>query len=192
VTPQDPNNLAAEKASSATDLRHRFVASFIYDLPFGRTGSALLKAILGGWQLGGVFTAQSGYPVTLIVTPNPANTTTTARPNRLSDGNLPSDERTIDRWYDVSAFAPATAFTYGDAGRNIIRAPGRVNLDLLISRGFQLTSKYRLDVRGELYNVANAVHLGRPQLNVLSPEAGRITSTQSPARQVQLGIRLSF
>ena len=126
------------------------------------------------------------------VAPSPANTTGTIRPNVVGDWALSGDERTMDRWYNVAAFAAPAAFTYGNAGRNIIIAPGLVNLDLLVSRTVKLTGKYRLDIRGEFYNVANAVHLGRPELNILSPNAGKITTTQRPPRQVQLGARLSF
>ncbi len=192
LTPQDPNNPDAEWALSGADVRHRFVTSFIYDLPFGNFGPAAARAILGGWQLGGVFTAQGGVPMSPTVAPSPANTTGTIRPNVVGDWALSGDERTMDRWYNVAAFAAPAAFTYGNAGRNIIIAPGLVNLDLLVSRTVKLTGKYRLDIRGEFYNVANAVHLGRPELNILSPNAGKITTTQRPPRQVQLGARLSF
>jgi hypothetical protein len=192
LIPQDPLHPELEYSSSTTDIRQRLTTSFIYDLPIGGFGPDVVRAILRDWQLGGVFSAQTGVPLTPTVSPNPANTTGTARPDRLADGNLPSDERSIDRWYDVSSFRAAAQFTYGSAGRNIIRAPGLVNMDLLISRGFPLFGRYRVDIRGELYNVANAVHLGRPEMNILSPNAGRITSTARPPRQVQIGARLSF
>ena len=192
LTPQDPNNKDAEWASSNTDVRHRFVTSFIYDLPIGDSGPDAVRVLLRDWQVGGVFTAQSGVPLTPTVSPNPANTTGTERPNRIGDGNLPSDQRSIDHWYDVSAFATPAQFTYGNAGRNLVTAPGIVNMDLLIARAIQLPGRYRLDLRGEVYNIANAVHLGRPEMNILSPSAGRITSTARPPRQIQIGARLSF
>ena len=94
VNPQDPRNTNAEKASSSIDLRHRWVTSVIYDLPFGRKDGWLseirsMRAIFGGWQLGGILMVQSGFPLSPTVVPNPANTTTTARPNLLRDPNLP-------------------------------------------------------------------------------------------------------
>ena len=192
IIPQDPTRPELEYSSSPVDVRHRLTTSFIYDLPIGGFGPAAVRAILRDWQVGGVFTAQSGVPHTPTVSPNPANTTGTARPDRLGDGNLPPDQRSIDRWYDVEAFTPAAPFTYGNAGRSIVRAPGLVNMDLLVSRGIQVTACCRLDIRGEFYNITNAVHLGRPEMNILSPNAGRITSTQRPPRQVQIGVRLSF
>src|SRR5262249_52170686 len=86
--PQNPNNIRAEKGSSTMDVRQRFASSLIYALPFGRRGSwmgdsAVARAVLGGWQLGGIFVAQSGAPLTPIVNPNLSGTTTPIRPDRL-------------------------------------------------------------------------------------------------------------
>ncbi|HEX9001033.1 MAG TPA: hypothetical protein VGB07_14100, partial [Blastocatellia bacterium] len=197
VMPQDPRNTNAEKASSSIDLRHRWVTSAIYDLPFGGKGgwlsqNAVTRAVFGGWQLGGIFNVQTGFPLTPTVAPNPANTTTPARPNQLRDGNLSRDERTVDRWYDPTAFAPAAQFTFGNSARNVLRAPGLVNLDLLIARNFQITERFRLEFRSELYNATNSVHFGRPNVQVNAAQAGRITTTQVPNRQVQFGLRLVF
>jgi hypothetical protein len=197
LTPQNPRDIAAEKASAGIDVRHRSITSVIYDLPLGRKdgwlgGHALSRALLGGWQLGGIFVAQTGFPMTPIVNPNPANTTTTARPDRLRDGNLSRGERTIDRWYDVSAFQPAAQFTFGNSGRNVLRAPGLVNLDLLVGRNFAFSERKRLELRGEFFNATNSVHFGQPGLNIRSAQAGRITATQMPNRQIQLGLRFAF
>lgn len=197
VNPQDPLNTNAEKAHSATDLRHRMVTSVIYDLPFGRktgllSGNAVARVITGGWQVGGIFVAQTGFPLTPTVTPNPANTTTPVRANQLRDGNLARGERTVDRWFDPTAFASATAFNYGNSARNVIRAPGLVNLDLLIARNFQLTERFRLEFRGEMFNATNSVHFGRPNLTINAAQGGRITNTQAPNRNVQFGLRLAF
>ena len=197
VNPQDPRNTNAEKASSSIDLRHRWVTSVIYDLPFGRkdgwlSENAITRAIFGGWQLGGIFVAQSGFPLSPTVVPNPANTTTTARPNLLRDPNLSSDERNLDRWYDPTAFMTPAQFNFGNSARNVIRAPGLVNLDLLIARNFQITERFRLEFRSEMYNTTNSVQLGRPNVQTNAAQAGRITTTQIPNRQVQFGLRLVF
>jgi hypothetical protein len=90
------------------------------------------------------------------------------------------------------AFAPPAAFTFGDAGRNIITAPGVVNLDLLIGRNFVFTERTRLEFRGEFYNATNTAHFGRPNAVIGSPQAGTITNTATPNRQIQLGLRLVF
>jgi hypothetical protein len=114
------------------------------------------------------------------------------RPNRLAGGNLSRGSRTIDRWFDPSAFALPVAFTFGNAGRNIITAPGMVNLDLLVGRNFIFTERTRLEFRGEFYNSTNTAHFGRPNAVIGSPQAGTITNTATPNRQIQLGLRLEF
>jgi hypothetical protein len=197
VTPQDPRNTNAEKASSGIDLRHRWVTSAIYDLPFGGKSGWLsqntaTRVIFGGWQLGGIFNVQTGFALTPTVAPNPANTTTTARPNLVGNPNLARGTRTVDRWYDITAFATPTQFNFGTSGRSVIRAPGLVNLDLLIARNFQITERYRLEFRSEMYNASNSVHFGRPNVQTNAAQAGRITATQVPNRQVQFGLRLVF
>ncbi|HEY6119429.1 MAG TPA: TonB-dependent receptor [Pyrinomonadaceae bacterium] len=195
--PQDSSNTNAEKASSGFDIRHRFVTSVVYDLPFGRAGghfegSKLVRVMFGGFQLAGIFVAQTGQPVNPDVAGNPANTTNPGRPNRLLDGNLSGSERNVDRWFNPAAFAAPVAFTYGSSGRNVLRAPGFVNLDLLVARSFRLTETVHLELRGEFFNLSNTTHFGKPNATVGSPQFGHITATAAPNRQVQVGVRLAF
>jgi outer membrane receptor protein involved in Fe transport len=198
VTPQNPSDIRAEKASAFFDVRHRFVASVIYESPVGRDGgeagrSRLVGRLLGGWRLAGIFVAQTGYPLTPTLRPNSAISTTPLRPDCVADGNLPRGERTIDRWFDVSAFATPAPYTFGNCGRNVLRGPGFVNLDGAVSREFRVASDKRLELRVEVFNVANAVHFGPPNVVIDEPgQAGRITSTQAPPRQAQLGLRFVF
>ena len=195
--PQDSFNTNAEKASSAFDIGQRFVTSVVYDLPFGRAGgiyegSKLVRAVLGGFEIGGIFVAQTGPPVNPDVAGNPANTTNPVRPNRLRDGNLSGSERDVDRWFDAAAFSVPAAFTYGNSGRNVLRAPGLVNLDFLVGRNFRLTETMHVELRGEFFNLTNTAHFGKPNATVGSPQFGHITTTAVPNRQVQLGVRLAF
>jgi hypothetical protein len=195
--PQDSFNTNAEKASSGFDIRNRLVTSFVYNLPFGRAdgwlgGSRFAQAVFSGFQISGIFVAQTGQPVNPDVSGNPANTTNPVRPNRLQNGNLPRSERTVDRWFDPAAFAVPAPFTYGNSGRNVLRAPGLVNLDFLVGRNFRLTETIQLQLRGEFFNLTNTAHFGRPNATVGSPQFGHITATATPNRQVQLGVRLTF
>jgi len=197
VVPQNQFNTNAEKASSTFDIKHRLVTSFVYDLPFGRAdgwlgGSRFAQAVFSGFQIGGIFVAQTGQPVNPDVAGNPANTTNPVRPNRLRDGNLSRSERNVDRWFDTAAFVVPEAFTYGNSGRNVLRAPGLVNLDFLVARNFRLTETMHLELRGEFFNLTNTAHFARPNATVGSPQFGHITATAAPNRQVQLGVRLAF
>lgn len=204
VIPQDSFNTDAEKAPSSFDIKHRLVTSIVYDLPFGHArgwlgGSKLARAVFGGFQIGGIFVAQTGQPVNPGVAGNPANVPGPAaqnvnpvRPDRLGDGRLARGERNVDRWFDPAAFAVPAAFTFGNSGRNVLRAPGLVNLDFLAGRNFRLTETKRLELRGEFFNLTNTAHFGRPNAIIGSPQAGRITGTAAPNRQVQIGLRLVF
>jgi hypothetical protein len=194
--PQDPFNTNAEKAPSGFDIKHRSVTSVMYELQFGRARqwlggmnqsglSKLARAVFGGFQIGGIFVAQTGPPVNLDVAGNPANTTSPVRPNRLGDGrrSAPRAATWIAGWIRRRAAVPA-AFTYGNAGRNVLRAPGLVNLDFLVGRNFRLGETTRLELRGEFFNLTNTAHFGRPNATIGSPQAGRIAGTAAPNRQL--------
>jgi hypothetical protein len=194
LVPQDPRNLAAEKASASFDVRHRLAAAAVYGPgePRWAASSSLLRAIVDGWQVSTVFVVESGLPMTPQLARNPANTTTPERPDCVGDGNLPRGQRTVDRWFDVNAFAVPDAYTYGNCGRNTLRAPGSVNLDVGLARVVRMAG-VRVQLRADIFNVANAAHFAQPNLFIDLPEAaGRITATSRPPRQAQLGIRLTF
>jgi len=135
-----------EKALSDLHIPHNFVADFTYMLPFG-TGRKLLadsnpviNALLGNWQLAGIWTMRSTPPSTVSMSAarvNFAAAGVQARPNRIGDGNLPDSERTADRWFDTGAFVLPPPFTPGTGGRNIIINPGAVNVDRSVSKIFR-------------------------------------------------------
>ena len=197
--PQNPKNIRAENASASFDVRHRFVTSVIYESPVGRkgnndTGSRLATLLFGGWRLSGVFGAQTGYPLTPTLRPNSSMPNTPLRPDCIGDPNLPRGERSVDRWFDPAAFSTPPPLTFGNCGRNVIRGPGFVNLDLLLGREFRVGGDKRLEFRLEVFNAANAVHLGTPAtvVDIPAPQPGQITSTQAPARQAHIAVRFVF
>jgi len=197
MVPQDPNNTNAEKAESGFDIRHRFVANVVYNLPIGRPGTLLggnrlARQVLGGWQVGGIFTAQGGYPLTPTVNPSPANSTTPERPNRVCNGNLDSGQRSIDAWYNVSCFNVPSLYTYGNSARDVIRVPGLINIDFLVDRTFSFTERYRLEFRSEFFNLTNTAHFGEPNVTINTGQAGRITNTGVPNRQIEFAMRFLF
>src|SRR6185503_3040159 len=115
------------------------------------------------------------------------------RPNRIGNGTLPSDERSIAEWFDTSAFVIPSPQAYGNAGRNILRGPGSTNIDLGFSRSFQWsgTETRRLQIRSEFFNALNHTNFGLPVHSTDSPAMGTITSAAS-ARVIQFGARLEF
>jgi hypothetical protein len=189
--PQNARDLRAQKGSSNFDVRQRFVFSGLYQLPFGKSrgvGSALVR----NWQLSGIFSAQTGQPFTVTLSTDPTGTNTTARPNRLRDGSLPADQRDPSHWFDTTAFAAPACVCFGNSGRNILRAPGLVNLDLGLSRDFLFHERLRLHFRGEVFNVANHPNFGLPTMAIGSPTVGIIGSVVNSERQIQFAMKLQF
>jgi len=195
--PQDPRNLKIHRGNSNFDIRHRFVLSGVWELPFGRgraylAGNPVLGALAGGWQLSGITSAQTGLPQSATLNFDPTNSGVTARPHRIRDGALPSGQRDPARWFDLEAFVPPPALVYGTSGRNILRAPGRVNSDVGVARRFALTEGARLEFRGEFFNLFNTPQFGLPGMVIGTPQAGIIPNVVTPERQIQLALRLSW
>lgn len=197
ITPQDPYNLRAEKSVADENTPHRFVASAIYDLPFGR-GRAWLSglaswsdAILGGWTVAGITTLSSGQPLNLTVQGNPSNTGNPDRPDVVGDWRLPGSQQSLYRWFNTAAFVPNRQFTYGNAGRNILVGPGTHQLDLSIYKSFRVSEHIRLQFRAEAFNAFNMPNFGNPNVQVGAPAYGRISSADRP-RNMQLGLKAIF
>jgi hypothetical protein len=195
--PMDSRNLRLEKARLGFDVRHVSTFSFLYELPFGSgkpmlDSEGVLGKIVSGWQTGGILSFQSGHPFTIrggavLNIPN----VTDNRPNRVGDGDLPVDERTIERWFDKAAFAAPPPYTFGNSGKNIIDSPGRKNLDLIVLKSTEITESHRLEFRAEFFNLTNTPPLNRPNNTITSALVGQITSA-GLGREIQLGLRYVF
>ena len=138
---RDAYNLSLNRGNSAYDIRQNFVAAAVYDLPVGKGKSWLnvsgpVDSILGGWQVGGILFLRTGRPYSVLISGDISNTGTQNFPNRIRDGELPSDERTIDRWFDTTAFVVPDQYTYGNSGRNILTGPGFRSIDLKFRKEF--------------------------------------------------------
>lgn len=197
--PQDIRYRDVDRGSSGFDIRHRFTHSMNYDLPWGK-GKAMnienraLDAIAGGWQTNVIFTWQTGLPFTPTISGNPSNAGT-SRPNLNRTPAFTSGTRAL--WFDTTLGPDATwgtpaAFTYGNAGRNILYGPGRVNWDWSLFKNFNFSEKYKLQFRSEFFNLFNTPQFGLPNATIGTPAAGSITSLSGNNRQVQLALRFSF
>jgi hypothetical protein len=197
--PQDVRNPRAERSLSTFDIRNRFVLSALYALPFGRgmmflpSANRFEDALVGGWQLNGIFTDQSGLPFSPTISSNPANTNSAfLRPNRIGNGALPKGQRSIHDWFDISAFALPAVFTYGDSRPDILIGPGTVNLDLSAFKSFAITEGVRLQFRAEAFNFFNHPDFANPATAIDAQGAGTITSTSNSGRELQLALKLLF
>jgi hypothetical protein len=140
---------------------------------------------------------QSGLPFTPTLAASVANAGG-SRPDRFKDGKL--DNPTIARWFDTSlgtaasgaAWGTPAIFTYGNGGRNILRGPGRENVDFSLFKNFQLTERFKLQFRAEMFNLFNHAQFDIPNASVGNPNAGIITGIVGSPRQMQFALRLTF
>jgi len=192
-----PWDRSLNRGPALTDVRHNYILSTTWEVPVGRKRAVLgdinrfADLLVGGWQLSGIFSRTSGLPFTVSTSGGITNAGGADRPNRLRDGALPASERTIDRWFDVSAFAVQPQFTYGNSGRNILNGPTLTNLDLSVGKTFTVTERVRLQFRAEAFNATNTPFFGLPGANITGAGVGQITSAGEP-RRVQFGLKLLF
>jgi hypothetical protein len=195
--PQNSFCLDCEWGLSVFDVRHRFVSSVLYELPFGEgkpfAQTGVGSAILGGWQLSTIISKSSGFPRTAYVGTDRSNTGGGQdRPNVTGqDPVLPGDQRTIARWFNTDAYVLNAVGTFGDAGRNTFFGPGILNVDSSIIRNFRIASK-TLQFRLEAFNLFNNPIWNDPNTTLTSPLYGTITSTRKPMRELQLGLKYVF
>jgi hypothetical protein len=189
-TPQDMRNRNADRGNANYDIRHRATISYSYRLPLHFESRALNLAI-GDWQWNGVTTLQTGLPFTPSLQ-NPTTNCCGSRPDRLRDGALPSGERSRTRWFDPAAFGTPALYTYGNAGRNILYGPGRVNFDASLFKDFVIKEGTKLQFRAEAFNLFNTPQFGLPNATIGNAQAGIISSTVGNPRQLQLALRLEF
>ncbi len=203
TTAQDVTCLACERGPSTNDTNHRYVNSYIVDLPFGRgqkylNSGGVVNAIFGGWQMTGILSMQAGQFYNLTLANPTANLGTNGvgawRPNVIGEHRLSNP--TPNLWLNPAAFErPLDANgnpTFGNLGRNSLREGGIFNWDVGLMKNFQLTERVRLQFRWEAFNVTNHPSYGTPNSNLSSPDVGKITRTLGLPRQQQLGLRVSF
>jgi TonB dependent receptor-like, beta-barrel len=188
-TPQDPRNRRADRGNSASDIRHRFTAGYIYQIPFQPHGIA--GFLLGGWRTNGFVSVQTGLPFTPGLQTSTTNGTG-SRPDGLRDATLPSDQRTLQRWFDPTAFGTPALYTYGSLGRDTLFGPGRVNFDMSLIKDFKFNERVKLTFRTEAFNLFNHPQFGQPNASIGNNQAGLISGTVGNARQLQLALRLQF
>ncbi|MDE1155935.1 MAG: TonB-dependent receptor [Acidobacteriaceae bacterium] len=197
--PQNSHDLNADYGRSGFDIKHRFVISPVYELPFGagkRYATHGIPGVLfGGFQLSGILTVQSGTPATPTYASNISNTFNSSlgsgidRPN--VHGNPNDGPRNVSEWFDTSVYSKPQSGYFGDAGRNSIDGPGYTDLDIAAAKNFALTSKLQMQAKGEAFNLFNHPNFYLPVTKVDSSTFGSITTAYDP-RQIQLSLRLLF
>jgi hypothetical protein len=178
-------------------VRHRFVADFLYELPLLRawkSGLRSVKLLAGGWQLGGLFAAETGSPFHI----SQPNSLPGQRVDLVGGTIYLDNARRSWSYLNPQAFAQVPIVTAsgasarpGTLGRNALRGPGFWNVDLSLSKNVAITERVRLQVRGDMFNALNYANYSGINTNIRSSSFGVFTSTRG-ARVVQVNARLSF
>ncbi|MBS1822794.1 MAG: carboxypeptidase regulatory-like domain-containing protein, partial [Acidobacteria bacterium] len=166
---QNPRNLSADYGLSDFDHRHRFTFSPVYELPFGRgryygaNVNSLIDSVIGGWDLTGIVTLQSGAPFSVSMSSNASlNTGTFLRPNRVCNGNKPAGSRTLAAYYDTSCFVNPAQYQFGNTGRNILIGPSYQTIDAGLHKDFHIKDALGMQFRAEFFNLFNTANFGFP------------------------------
>jgi hypothetical protein len=191
--PQNGRDLSAWEGPSDFDIRHRLVANFIAELPFGEGKPYLQQGIaakiLGGWMVTGIYSARSGRPMTITQGNNNVGAGMTGLPNLTGD---PQGAETVEQWYNPAAFTQVPSGTFGNAGRNILRGPGWVTFDMSVQRRINFNGRVNATLRWDAFNLFNRANFGLPQRDMTSATAGVISDLAGDPRVMQLSLRLGF
>jgi hypothetical protein len=217
---QNSFNTKLERGYVQPDFRHRFVASALYQLPFGRGRQfghdwhRPADLVLGGWELSSIAVARTGEATTAILSFDPTNTGSFAPwPDRIHDPydfsfgkdvqaamGCPVGHQSLQCWYNPAAFvipplAPGQKFAhqFGNGGSGNLRGPGQVNFDLGLMKDFLVAERHTLTLRAEFFNIANHPQFKLPGNNPDVSGGAAISATlPDNQREIQFGLKWSF
>jgi hypothetical protein len=214
---QDNNNIAAGESSiSSFDAPHRFVASYVLDLPFGKGRKFLNGAggvvgkLVSGWGINGITTLQSAFPLAFMNAnrnalvenfaagnAGPGTGAGVTRPNFIAGCN-PVVEGTaqsrLGKWFNTSCYAAPGAFEFGNEPRvsPYLRAAGINNFDFAVAKKTTITERSNLEFRAEFFNLFNRVQFSPPNTQLGNSTFGQVTAQYNQPRLIQFGLRLAF
>lgn len=187
--PMDSYNFKRERGLATYNRSHIFALSYIYPLPFWRAQTHWYEKALGGWQLSGITTLQSGRPLNLGIQGDRAgNGSGGQRPDMLGDWRGPE---TRFQWFNTAAFSLPALGTYGNLGRNVVIGPGTNNWDASLQKEFRVGERVKTEVRIEVYNLAHHFSYFGVATTLGTANFGQVTSASDP-RTLQLGLRIQF
>jgi hypothetical protein len=200
--PQNTYNLSAERGLAAFNAKFRWVNTAVYALPFGQgqrwLKSGFASAVLGGWQLSGIMSMQTGFPSTINLTGDTAGIgggsggiLIRANPVPGQDAELPASQRSTSEWFNVHAFVQPPAYQFGVLARNTLVGPGLFNIDTTVSKRFRIRERFAFELRAEAFNLFNTPNYNQVGRIINASDFGQVDS-QLPPRQMQFGAKMSF
>jgi hypothetical protein len=197
-------HLNLNKGVTDWDRKNIFTYSGSYELPFGQgkkwaaTGPG--RAVLGGWQLTGLWTWEGGLPLDIVASATALNAPGNQnRPNLVAPVQILGHVGPGQYWFTTSSFANPPANTFGNVGRNILRGPRLFDVDFTVVRTFRLTERFKLEFNASTFNLTNTPWLDRPDTNLQDAAFGQVTTAQGTQsvkvnmnRSLQGSLRLQF
>ena len=196
---QNIYDAAAEWGPCDYDATHNFVTNVVYDLPFGRNRTfgkdmnKALDAVVGGWELGGILSLHTGFPLTITADDASNTGSRGARADCIAPGEVYGQQDSPSggyQWFNPDSYAQPAAYTFGSCGVGTIRGPGLSNFDLNLSKNFRITERQSFDLRAEFINLTNTPILNAPNRGV-GPTLGLLQSAQGE-RNVQFALKYYF
>jgi len=194
-------DLRRDWGPSDFDRRHLVTISGIYALPFGKgkahlaNANGLTQALLGGWNLGAIYTYISGAPFSIVAGGDIANVGGGSQRAQVVGNPNSGFTQSHLEWFNTAAFAIPANYTFGNEGRNNLVGPGQTNIDFSTFKDFAISEKMKFQFRGEFFNIANharfGVSGGLPDNNVQDAAFGVISKAGSP-RDIQLALKFLF
>ena len=199
ASPQDSRNYAVEWGLDPSHVKLNSVANWVYALPlgkgkkFGGSMNRIADGVAGGWEISGIWSVRSGFPITITSSAcGECNIggERTQRADVVAGQNWKLENPSASLWFNPAAFRPA-ATPFGTAGKGIVVGPQMQNWDFTFGKFFNVTERVRVQFRGELFNAFNQVNLNPPNSNASGGGFGVVTSAL-PGRSIQLGLKLYY
>jgi hypothetical protein len=175
------------------DTPQRLVITTLYELPFFKKGNPLAHAALGGWQVNGIMTVQSGLPIPITM---PANLFGAVRPSVVAGVSDQAPTQSLAQWFNTAAFTAPAPYTYGNVGRTLpnVSGDGLFNLDFSLFKNFTVREKFRFQFRAEAFNLTNTPTFEIPGTAYGTPTFGQVTALAfyPKPRIIQFGLRMDF
>ena len=193
-TPLNWYDFTSNRGLSDFNVGRRFVASVLYELPFGKGNSALMNRLVGGWQLGSVITFADGTPINVGSLGDTTRTEETTLPDATGISPVPTNQ-TAQQFWNIAAFNstdPKLNYQYGNTARNVLFSPGTKNWDFSLIKNTQIRERQYLQFRFEAYNFENHPNWNIPSNNVLVPSTFGVITSAKTMRQLQVALKYSF
>jgi hypothetical protein len=196
--PQDTLHPWTNYGPAGFDITHRIVGSALYSLPFGpgktfgTNSSPFVGRLIEGWQANAITTFQTGFPFGISEAVDQANIGGGNRPDMVANPKLQKSQRTVQKYFNTSAFQVQALYKYGDTPRNAVRGPSMTDVDISFFKTTHIVENHEVELRAEFFNAFNHPNFATPGGQLGSSSFGQITTTIADSREIQFALKYIF